>query len=223
MPLPVVVVFDVNETLSDMRPIGRRFVDVGAPEALAKLWFASVLRDGFGLAAGGTSAPFADLASGGLRVLLAGHTDDVEAAVAHVMEGFSTLQLHPDVVAGVDALSALGLRLVTLSNGSATVAERLLGDAGIRERFEALLSVEQAGVWKPAPSSYGHAAYACRVAPDEMLLVAVHPWDTDGAVRAGLQSAWINRDGGVYPDYFKPPTFEAASLPALADLLRESR
>ena len=41
-----VIVFDVNETLSDMSAMGDRFSEVGAPAALAKFWFASLLRDG---------------------------------------------------------------------------------------------------------------------------------------------------------------------------------
>jgi len=47
MNRPEVVVFDVNETLSDMSPIAERFTDIGAPAHLAKLWFATLLRDGF--------------------------------------------------------------------------------------------------------------------------------------------------------------------------------
>lgn len=47
--MPAVVVFDVNETLSDMTPMAQRFTDVGAPADLATLWFATVLRDGFAL------------------------------------------------------------------------------------------------------------------------------------------------------------------------------
>ena len=43
---PTILVFDVNETLSDMSPMGQRFEDVGAPEHLAKTWFAGLLRDG---------------------------------------------------------------------------------------------------------------------------------------------------------------------------------
>jgi 2-haloacid dehalogenase len=44
---PDLIVLDVNETLSDMAPMGQRFADVGAPPLLAKVWFASLLRDGF--------------------------------------------------------------------------------------------------------------------------------------------------------------------------------
>ncbi len=67
---PSVVVLDVNETLTDMAPLAQRFAQVGAPEHLAKTWFASVLRDGFGLAAAGAFAPFADVASSVLRAVL---------------------------------------------------------------------------------------------------------------------------------------------------------
>jgi 2-haloacid dehalogenase len=47
----LVLIFDVNETLSDMAPMAARFEDVGAPACLAKTWFAGLLRDGFALAA----------------------------------------------------------------------------------------------------------------------------------------------------------------------------
>jgi FMN phosphatase YigB (HAD superfamily) len=59
--------------------------------------------------------------------------------------GFTQLPVHPDVPDGVRALRASGRRLVTLSNGSAQVAEKLLSGAGIRDEFEHLLSVEDAG------------------------------------------------------------------------------
>ena len=45
------IVFDDNETLSDLSPLGARFVEVGASASAAPLWFASILRDGFALTA----------------------------------------------------------------------------------------------------------------------------------------------------------------------------
>ena len=124
---PKVVVFDVNETMSDLTPMGQRFVDVGAPEWMAKIWFASLLRDGFALTASGTTEGFSTIGEGALRSVLDGATltRDREAAIEHIMGGFLELPLHPDVPGGVRALSASGVRLVTLSNGSTEVAERL--------------------------------------------------------------------------------------------------
>ena len=43
-PRPGVIVFDVNETLSDMAPMASRFADVGAPGLLARVWFSTLLR-----------------------------------------------------------------------------------------------------------------------------------------------------------------------------------
>lgn len=218
---PKVVVFDVNETLSDMAPMARRFAEVGAPGPLAPLWFTAVLRDGFALSAAGAPATFGQVARGVLRDLLAGASlsCDRDQAIEHVMSGFLELPVHGDVAEGVTALSEAGHRLVTLSNGSAHIAEQLLAAAGLRDRFERCLSVDDAGAWKPDRRAYAHASAVTGVAMDEMVLVAVHPWDTDGAARAGMRSAWLDRDGRAYPAHFTPPGIEVRTLGELAGRL----
>jgi len=220
---PSLIIFDVNETLSDLAPLAGRFEEVGAPGHLADLWFASVLRDGFALTVAHSPAPFAEIASGVLRTLLSGVELDreVDRAVTHVMDGFSGLGVHPDVVPGVEALADAGLRMITLTNGSTQVAERLLSRAGVRDRFEALLSVEEAGPWKPAAGAYVRALERCAVAANEAMLVAVHPWDIDGARRCGLLAAWIDRGDRAYPPYGAEPTRTATSVVDLARQLAE--
>lgn len=221
LPAPLVILFDVNETLSDMSGLRTRFTDVGAPAHLSALWFATVLREGFALTAAGGQERFAVVGEHALRTLLA-DVDldrDVDAAVAHVLSGFAELAVHPDVVEGVRRLSPSGARLATLTNGATAVADTLLTRAGIRADFEALLSVEEAGAWKPAPGSYAYAVSALSVQPGEIMLVAVHPWDTDGGARAGLRTAWNNRRRRAFPPYFVRPEITVPSLPRLADAL----
>ena len=222
---PDVVVFDVNETLSDMSPMAQRFSDVGAPAHLAKLWFATLLRDGFALTAVGAARRFAELGAEALRMVLRGVDldRDLDAAVDHVMGGFGQLPVHAEVPDGIRALRASGRRLVTLTNGSTQVSEQLFTQAGIRDQFEALLSVEDAGIWKPARAAYAYAARTCGTDPADMLLVAVHPWDIDGAARAGLTTAWIDRTGTPYPGFFTPPSLHATGLTDLAEQLADSR
>jgi 2-haloacid dehalogenase len=217
-PRPLVIVFDVNETLSDMTPMARRFAEVGAPDLLARVWFASVLRDGFALTAAGDKEPFARLARGVLEAVLAEARLNRPAAEAadHILAGFSDLSVHPDVPGGVRLLREGGLRLVTLSNGSADVAGRLLARAGIRGEFEHLLSVEDAGAWKPAPAAYAYAARVCSVPVGRMMLVAVHPWDIHGARQAGMRTGWIARQPEPYPGYFSAPDLWAPGLGTLA-------
>ena len=216
---PAALVFDVNETLSDLSPLAQRFTDVGAAGDLAATWFASVLRDGFALTAVGVNPRFAEIGRNLLATRLAGQVPDPEAAVEHVMTGFGELPTHADVAPGVRELAGLGVRLLTLSNGSATVAEGLLTRAGIRSDFEALLSVEDAPLWKPAPSAYAYAVETAALTPAECMLVAVHPWDIDGAHRAGLRTAWVNRGGGPYPAHSSPADLEVASMTELAERL----
>jgi len=218
---PTVLVFDVNETLSDMAPLADRFAEIDADPGLARTWFASLLRDGFALAVSDVNPSFGALAGEQLQVLL-GSLDlnrDLDDAVAHVLGGFAELRCHPDVAVGIHALSALGLRLVTLTNGATSVAQRLLDDAGLIDAFQLLLSAEQAGFWKPDPRAYAYALSRCGVQAAEAMLVSVHPWDTDGARRAGLSAAWINRAGIGYPSYFRAPSVEVESLIGLVDRL----
>lgn len=218
---PSVIVFDVNETLSNMAPMAQRFGDVGAPAAMSGLWFAQLLRDGFALAAAGDRGSFAAIGADILRGLLRGVPldRDLEEAVAYITAGLAKLQLHPDIAGGIRLLKESGMRLVTLSNGAAAVADGLLGNSGLRSEFEMLLSVEQAPSWKPVRAAYDYAADACAVRPGEMLLVAVHPWDIHGAARAGLQTAWINRGNEEYPRHFAAPDVTVRQLGELAEQL----
>jgi 2-haloacid dehalogenase len=217
---PSVILFDVNETLSDLSPLGARFVEVGASASAAPLWFASILRDGFALTAVGDHPPFAGVARELLVSQLSQYSlnRSVEEAARHVMDGFASLELQADVASGVDRLQQEGFRLATLSNGSASMAERLLSDGNVRDSFERLLSVEDAEAWKPAAKAYRYAASELGVAPEEVLLVSVHPWDVDGAIRAGLQSAWVNRSGAPYPAIFREPTLTVAGFEEIVEV-----
>jgi 2-haloacid dehalogenase len=217
-PRPDVIVFDVNDTLSDMAPMAQRFADVGAPGELAVVWFTSLLRDGFALTVTGDNEKFARIADGMLRTVLASASLNrpPEDAVRHILAGFTELGVHPDVREGVRLLASDGISLVTLSIGPLTIIERLLTRAGILDYFERLLTVEDAGAWKPAPAAYAYAARTCEVDPGQMMLVAAHPWDIHGAHRAGMRTGWISRNAAPYPEYFAAPDLHASGLAALA-------
>jgi 2-haloacid dehalogenase len=221
---PVVAILDVNETLSDLSPLGERFEEVGAPRHLLPSWFASTLRDGIALTASGRYAPFEDVARDAARTLLAAVPElrpPLDEAAEHVVAGFAALSPHPDVPAGLRRLRDAGLRVATLTNGSATSTESLLERAGLSELVERCLDVAEAGRWKPAPEPYEHACRILRVEVGDAVLIAAHPWDVHGAKTAGLRGAWLDRRDLPYPDVFVSPDVSAGDLPALASRLVE--
>lgn len=200
------IVFDVNESLSDMAPLRDRFIDVGLPLETLDSWFPGVLRDGFALAAVGEFRPFAQIAAGNLRGML----DDDQ--IAHVLAGFRELDTHPDVPEGMQGLAHAGFRLITLTNGATAMSLGMFERAGILGLLEHTLSVEDVQCWKPAPDSYRHAARTAGLPFERMAMVAVHPWDIHGAQQVGMVGVWVNRDGGTYPDYLPAPEVSVTDL-----------
>jgi 2-haloacid dehalogenase len=57
------------------------------------------------------------------------------------------------------------------------------------------------------------------VGVEDMLLVAVHPWDIHGAHEAGLRTGWISRQHLPYPGYFSGPELQAPNLGTLAEAI----
>lgn len=206
------IVFDVNETLSDLSPLNDVFAEVGLA-GQTEAWFASVLRDGFALAVTGEQVSFATIAHASVASR-AGMT-----SADRVLQAFMELPVHPDVVEGLRNLRAAGHRLVTLSNGGTAVAERLLERAGVLDEFEQLLTVEDAPLWKPAASAYQYALDTCGVAAQNAALVAVHPWDIHGAQQAGLRGCYLNRKAQAWPSWLPEPDLQIPDLTALATLI----
>ena len=219
---PAAALLDVNETLSDLGELRERFDGVGADPWLLDTWFASTLRDGIALTASGDYADFVDVAWAALRALLGGAPGlrfTVKEAAEEILSGFASLPVHADVPPGLTRLRDAGMRVATLTNGSAAIAKGLLERAGLTELVERNLDVSAVRRWKPHPEPYLHACRTLGISPEEAVLIAAHPWDVHGAKRAGLRGAWLNRRGADYPAIFETPDAEGADLPSLAAAL----
>ncbi|MGH9088909.1 MAG: haloacid dehalogenase type II [Acidimicrobiales bacterium] len=210
---PTAVAFDVNETLFGLEPLRARLTELGLPESALEWWFAVVLREGFALAAAGDDRPFGEVAAAGLAEVLAARGIDAKPDVAErVLSGFDEMVPHPDVRPALSALAAAGIPALCLTNGSAQVVQRLVDQADLGPLVSEVLSVADAGHWKPRPEPYRYAAGVAGVPAEALALVAVHPWDVHGAARAGLVAAWANRTGRAFPGIFVPPDVEGRDL-----------
>jgi HAD superfamily hydrolase (TIGR01509 family) len=123
------------------------------------------------------------------------------------------VDLYDDVRPALQALSRR-FPLVSLSNGNAD-----LGRVGLAAYFKAAVSAREFGVGKPDARIFHAAASAVAVMPDEVLHVGDDATlDVVGALDAGMQAVWINREEHAWP-YDQQPHATVRTLTQLCELL----
>lgn len=113
-----------------------------------------------------------------------------EAARGELVRAWHDLPAWPDAADGLARLRGRYV-LTTLSNGGVALLTHLVKNAGLP--FDCVLSAELARAYKPAPTVYLTAAALLDVQPAEVLMVAAHGSDIDGAGAAGLRTAFVER------------------------------
>jgi 2-haloacid dehalogenase len=188
-----VFVFDVNETLLDLRALdGPVF---GGDSSLRERWFSQVLQLAFLTTILGEHRPFGELGAAALRMVAPG------ASAEALSEGMATLPAHADVAPALAALREGGHVLAALSQNLPDVLERQLTGAGLRACFAEVVSAHDSGRFKPAAPPYELAAERLGHAPSELTMVAAHAWDCAGAAAVGMSTVLVARPGsGVVAD-----------------------
>lgn len=218
MNRPKAVAFDVVETLFSLESLRPRLTSAGLAGYHLETWFASFLRDAFAVEISGEYKRFRDIASANLSILLEKELGRAERqAVDHVLDGFAELDPHDDVVPAMAALQDAGIRIATLTNGSAKATATLLERAGVRHLVEHVISIDEIGHWKPHGAVYGSCAEKLELQPGEVSLVAAHPWDIQGAKQSGLLTGYVARGGAPFPSVMKAPDVQAKSMIELID------
>ena len=140
--------------------------------------------------------------------------DDARRLVACI----ERLKPFPDVL---DALARLHrhYRLAILSNGDRDMLEAAKPHIGFD--FDAVISVEEAGYFKPHRATYAKACERLRVDPSRVLFVANHTFDCIGAKAAGMRTAFIDRRQRPFGDSPHQPDLIVEDLAVLANTLCE--
>ena len=112
-------------------------------------------------------------------------------AVREFMKVYKDLRPYGDAIEGLRSLEGR-YRLVALSNGEQWYLEELLG-SNVPVRFDAIISVDQVGAFKPSPGVYRKAVQRLRCEPGEIMMVAAHAFDILGAQACGFKAAYVNR------------------------------
>ena len=111
--------------------------------------------------------------------------------VQEFMGVYRYLQPYADAIEGLRSLAGR-YKLVALSNGEQSYLEELLGN-NVPVTFDAIVSVDQVGAFKPSPGIYRKAIQRLRCEPGEVMMVAAHAFDILGAQACGFKAAYVNR------------------------------
>ena len=136
-----------------------------------------------------------------------------------LIEAYLHLDCYPEVPEALSTLKASGFRIAILSNGTPAMLEAAVKNSGIEELIEKNFSVEEVGVFKPAPRVYQIAVDGLNVTPDEIVFQSSNAWDASGAAAFGFRVAWINRFGQSAERLPGRPDVEIKSLLELPGLL----
>ncbi|QXM25121.1 haloacid dehalogenase type II [Elioraea tepida] len=139
---------------------------------------------------------------------------------ARLMQGLLQAPPFPDARPALAALAGNRHRPLALLTNASTMMATATAKAGeVFALFDALLSAEPTGVFKPSPVVYQLAPARFGLAPGEIAYVSAHPWDIAGATLAGLRTIWLNRTGAVAEFSWAPPAAVIASLAELPGLV----
>ena len=111
-----------------------------------------------------------------------------------LIEGYRALDAYPDVKPILAKLKQAGLKTAILSNGSPDMLASGVRGAGLTDLLDAVLSVEDAGVFKPDYRVYQLACDRFNVSPAAICFLSSNGWDAAGAASFGFKVAWINRN-----------------------------
>ncbi|MBA2778361.1 haloacid dehalogenase type II [Billgrantia kenyensis] len=138
----------------------------------------------------------------------------------HLMTVYARLPAFPEASMALSRLAEAGIRCVAFSNGTFDAVSELLVQAGLRELFEAVISVDEVKRFKPDPAVYAHLRNRLDVASGDTWLISSNPFDVIGARHAGLHAAWVRRSlDAPFDPWGIEPDLTVTDLEALADRL----
>lgn len=190
-------VFDAYGTLFDVHSaVARGGAALGdKAAAVSQLWRQKQLEYTWLRSLMGAHADFRQVTRDGLDYALAAYGVDDPALAARLMALYLTLEAYPDAAPCLEALRAAGLATAILSNGEPEMLRAAVASAGLSALFDAVLSVEEVGVFKPDPRVYQLAVDRLQVPAERICFVSTNAWDAAGAAHFGFRVAWMNRFG----------------------------
>ncbi|SIQ22931.1 haloacid dehalogenase type II [Marinobacterium stanieri] len=134
---------------------------------------------------------------------------------------YRQLPVYEDAAEALKALQEDGFRLYAFSNGARESVQELLENAGIREYFQGIVSVEEQRSFKPDPGVYSYFLRQAKASNHACWLISGNPFDVIGAISAGMKGAWVQRSPRtIFDPWGVEPTLTVRRLSELSETLK---
>jgi 2-haloacid dehalogenase len=212
------ILFDINETVLDLSSLKPRFKAALGDESATATWFSMLLHTSTVCALTDTRTDFATLAGAMLDAMAARLGVELpEEMRVGILSSFARLPPYADISPALTELRNAGYRTVAFTNSSLDLVTTQIGNAGLAECFDDIISVEETGGFKPDPRVYEFAANRTGRPIEALRLVATHDWDTHGALSAGMHAAYIDRSGAPYHPLYLRPDIVATTMSGIVE------
>ena len=190
-----VCVFDAYGTLFDVHSAVARYKDRLGENAdrisdtwrmkqLQYTWLRSLMR---------RYVPFWQVTREALEFAMDAFGVNDDAVRDDLLNAYLSLACYPEVPEVLRRLKDSGMRTAILSNGSPDMLDAAVDSAGLSEVLDAVLSVDDLGIFKPDPSVYQLAVDRLSVDKRQVSFQSSNAWDAAAAATFGFRVAWVNR------------------------------
>jgi len=190
-------VFDAYGTLFDFGSAAKGCRDVlgDGIDRLTALWRDKQLQYTWLRALQGRHADFWQVTGDALDFALQTLALEKPGLRDRLMNLYLTLDAFPEVPDVLTRLKQARLRTAILSNGSPEMLDAAVKAAGLEPLLDAVLSVEEVGVYKPHPKVYQLAVDRLEMPAAAITFQSSNAWDAYAASAFGMQVVWCNRYG----------------------------
>jgi len=214
-------VFDAYGTLFDVFSVadGVRKAVGDKADTVTAMWRQKQLEYSWLRSLMGAHADFWQVTREALDFALSAAGNDDPALRDRLLDLYLDLAPYPEVSSVLAALKKAGLKRAILSNGAPAMLEAAVASARLGGLLDAVLSVEDVGIFKPAPAVYRLATERFGCAPADICFMSSNAWDAAGAAHFGFRVVWVNRFGQTRERLPGKPVHEVSALTALPGLL----
>ena len=132
---------------------------------------------------------------------------------------YKVLSPFTEVRGALNKLKQSNYKLAILSNGTPDLLNELVVSNQLKDIFDDIFSVEEAGIFKPDSKVYDLPINKYNIEKNEVLFLSANTWDVSGAGNYGYNTVWVNRNNNIFDKLDFEPNQQISNLSELLDLI----